>query len=634
MPPMAETSVQRRLAAILAADVVGYSRLMGLDEQGTRARFKAEFEDVIVPAVEECGGRIVKTMGDGFLVEYGSIVEAVRCSMEIQDRLVERQKSRQEDQKIRLRIGVHVGDVIIEDDDIHGDGVNIAARLESLAEPEGICISRAAFEQVRDKLPFPFVDCGEHALKNISRPIHVYRISGGSVPKAPGRITRPASRRRRTVAAIAAALIVAVAGAWFGLQHFISGSSAGPPNLGTPRLSIAVLPFVNLSGDESQNYFADALTDDITSDLSRISGSFVISRSSAATYRDHRIDAKRVADELNVRYLLEGTVRRSMTGVLVTAALTDGKTGQQLWSERYEKSGGDIYTFQNEVTGRVARALNLELKEAVSRQVWRRGSGNLDSIDLALRAWAEIWNKPQSPATNRAGLEYANRALELNPNNAEALGVATYAYARAATYGWDMSRAEAIRKGLEAGERSLALDPDNADAVYGLGFIQYAAGATIKSLELMRRVIELNRNHAPAYFFTGINLIRLGKPREAIEWVERAFRLSPRDPLRSVWYATIGRAQVLLNEDKKAIETAQKGIVANSNHPHNYAVLASAYAHLGEMDKATAALDELKRVLPNATVGGYLSRMAGNEPVAINSYKRFVAGLRSAGLAE
>ena len=553
MPPMAEISVQRRLTAILAADVVGYSRLMGLDEQGTRARFKAEFEDVIAPAVEECGGRIVKTMGDGFLVEYGSIVEAVRCSMEIQDRLVERQKSRPEDQKIRLRIGVHVGDVIIEDGDIHGDGVNIAARLESLAEPEGICISRAAFEQVRDKLPFPFVDCGEHALKNISRPIHVYRISGGVLPNVSGRITRRASRRTRIVAAFAAALIVAVAGAWFGLQQFISGSSAGPPNLGTPRLSIAVLPFVNLSGDDGQNYFADALTEDITSDLSRISGSFVISRSSAATYRDQRIEAKRIADELNVRYLLEGTVRRAKTGVLVTAALTDGKTGQQLWSERYEKSGGDIYTFQNEVTGRVARALNLELKEAVSGQVSRRGSGNLDSIDLSLRAWAEIWNKPQSPATNRAGLEYANRALELNPNNAEALGVATYAYARAATYGWDMSRAEAIQKGLETGERSLTLDPDNADAVYGLGFIHYAAGATIKSLELMRRVIELNRNHATAYFFTGVNLIRLGKPREAIQWIERAFRLSPRDPLRSVWYAIIGRAQVVLNDDRQAI---------------------------------------------------------------------------------
>ena len=633
MPPMAEISVQRRLAAILAADVVGYSRLMGLDEQGTRTRFKAEFEDVIVPAVEKCGGRIVKTMGDGFLVEYGSVVEAVRCSMEIQDQLVERQKSQQEEQKIRLRIGVHVGDVIIEDGDIHGDGVNIAARLESLAEPEGICISRAAFDQVRDKLPFPFVDCGEHTLKNISRPIHVYRISGGSVPNESSRITRRTNRRTRNVLAIAAALIVAVASAWLGLQQFVSGSSAGPPNLGTPRLSIAVLPFVNLSGDESQNYFADALTEDITSDLSRISGSFVISRSSAATYRDQSIEAKRVADELNVRYLLEGTVRRARSGVLVSAALTDAKTGQQLWSERYEKRGGNIYTFQNEVTGRVARALNLELKEAVSHQASRRGGGNLDSIDLALRAWAEIWNKPQSPATNRTGLEYANRALELNPNNAEALGVATYAYARAATYGWGMPRAEAIRKGLEAGERSLTVDPDNADAVYALGFIHYAAGATIKSLELMRRVIELNRNHAPAYFFTGVNLIRLGKPREAIQWIERAFRLSPRDPLRSVWHAIIGRAQVLLNEDKQAIETAQKGVVANPNHPHNYAVLASAYAHLGEMEKATAALDELKRVLPNITASGYLSQLASDDLVAIKSYERLIVGLRNAGLA-
>lgn len=297
-----------------------------------------------------------------------------------------------------------------------------------------------------------------------------------------------------------------------------------------------------------------------------------------------------------------------------------------------------MYTFQNEVTGRVARALNLELKEALSRQAARSTSGDLDAHgrahDLALRAWAELWTKPQKPQTNRAALDFANSALDLDPKNAEALGVVAYAYARAATYGWETPRDEAVRKGIAAGEKSVTLDPKNADAVYALGFLYYSAGDTQKSQEMMRQCIAINRNHAPAYFFSGINLIRLGKPREAISWVERAFVLSPRDPLRSMWHGAIGRAQVSIGEDAQAVKTAQKGIAANSSHPHNYAVLASASAHLDQMENAKTALEKFSQILPGITVSRYRKTVVSSDPFAIKTYQRLLDGLSKAGLRE
>ncbi len=640
---MDDQRIQRRLAAILAADVVGYSRLMGADETGTLRALNQLRRDFVNPIITRRGGRIVKLMGDGALVEFASVVDAVECAVAIQEGMVERNVGVPDDRRIMLRIGINVGDIIIDGDDIHGDGVNVAARLEALAEPGGISVSRAAYEQVRDKLAYPFIDCGEQTLKNISRPIHVYRFTREGVRPPVPMPQAGAERHGIADAARTAGQAVSKMIGWLKTPPAsVTASPVSadePPALDPPRLSIAVLPFRNLDGDASRDYFADALTEDITADLSRIAGSFVISRATAATYRGRDADAREIAGELKVRYLLEGTVRPAGGNVRVGVQLTDGETGQQIWSDRYEKTVDDMYTFQDEVTGRVARSLNLELKDAMSRRAagqrsGRGDGGTHDSMDLAMRAWAEIWNKPQTEGTNNTGLDYVRRALALDPENAEALGVATYAYARAANYGWGMSRREAIRKGTDAGEQSIALDPKNADAVFALGFIAYTAGETGRSLELMRQCIELNRNHAPAYFFSGTNLIRLGKPREAIHWVERAFALSPRDPLRSVWYAAIGRAQVILGDDADAVETAGKGIAANSDHAHNYAVLAAARAHLGEGDAARKALEDLKRVMPDITAGRYLEIVASNDAGALESYRRLVEGLQKAGLAD
>lgn len=430
------------------------------------------------------------------------------------------------------------------------------------------------------------------------------------------------------------ALVIVAFGGWFAVSGYVSGAAEKPPPINSPRLSIAVLPFANLGGDDDQIYFADALTEDLTTDLSRISGSFVISRSTSATYGGRDVDARDVARDLNVRYLLQGTVRKAGDVVRVGVHLTDGETGRQVWSERYERTVGDMYAFQNEVTGQIARTLNLEMKDAESRHVARGGGGSAEAGDLALKAWAELWTKPQTAETNDAALALAAGALEIDPDNAEASSVAAYAYARAATYGWGMPRQEAIEAGMAAAERSLSLDPENADTVYALGFLHYLAGDTVRSQEQMRHCIELNRNHAPAYFFYGVNLIRLGRPRDAIDWVERAFRLSPRDPLRSVWYGVIGRAQVLIGDDRGAIATAEKGIAANARHPHNFAVLASAYAHLGETEKARAALRDFVERQPGVTVTRYWHNVASDEPKALKAYERLMVGLRAAGLPE
>ena len=623
--------MQRRLAAILAADIVGYTRLMGADETGTLQRVKKQLEEILVPLITMHHGRVVKLMGDGLLVEFKSIVDATNCAIAWQDQVIESEADFPEESKITFRIGVNIGDVIIEGEDIFGDGVNVASRLEAIAEPGGICLSGDAYRQVKGKIDTDFEDLGDFNVKNVTEPVRVYNlIHSNAKPRSRNKI-KPSHIRL----VYAALLIIAVGvTAWFAQPFFSPLNSDQPQTLGVPKLSIAVLPFESLGGEQRQSYFADALTEDLTSDLSRINGSFVISRRTAAAYRGQKGDPRQISRELNVRYLLEGNVRREGNNVRVNTQLIDGRSGQQIWSERFEKPAKNMYDFQSEVTGQIARTLNLELKDAASKQTSKRQPRSLDADDLALRAWAEIWNKPQSRQTNAAGLKYVSRALEIDPDNAEALGVAAYAYARAATYGWGMSREEALKQGFEAGEKSASLDRKNADSLYALAFLNYVAGQGHKSQELLRETIELNQNHAPAYFFYGLNLIRLGKPRDSISWIERAFALSPRDPLRAVWYGIIARAHVLIGEDLKAIEVARKGTAANSKHSNNYAALAAAFAHLERMDEAKSALEDFKRLRPGITIKKVELQLASTDPVAIKTYARLMSGLRKAGLAE
>jgi TolB-like protein/class 3 adenylate cyclase len=413
----------RRLAAILAADVAGYSRLMGTDEEGTLERLKAHRRQLIDPKIAEHRGRIVKTTGDGLLAEFQSVVDAVRCAAEVQRGMLDREPDVPDERRIRFRIGINLGDVIAEGDDIFGDGVNVAARLEALAEPGGICVSGVVHDQVRDKLPYRFADRGERSVKNIARPVRVYalRLEDRSATSEP--IVTPGHRVTGIAIGLAAiAALVIAAGAWW---LWPATKSSPPPAMAAstsiaqpltaPRLSIVVLPFANLSSDPEQQYFADGITEDVTTDLSRIAHSLVISRNTAFTYRNKSVDTKQIGRELGVRYVLEGSVRRSTNKVRVNAQLIDAESDAHLWAEQFDGDLKDLFALQNEITSRIAITLNVEL----SRREAARPTDNADALDYILRGRVAYW-KPNSPEKWAETLSLFEHALALDPHSVEA----------------------------------------------------------------------------------------------------------------------------------------------------------------------------------------------------------------------
>src|SRR6516165_5095563 len=413
----------RRLAAILAADVAGYSRLMGADEEGTLERLKVHRRQLIDPKIKEHGGRTVKNTGDGLLAEFPSVVDAVRCAAEVQRGMLDREPEVPDERRIRLRIGINLGDVIAEGDDIFGDGVNVAARLEALAEPGGICISGMVHDQIRDKLPYLFADRGEQSVKNIARPVRVYalRLEDRSASREPIATTRHRVTGIATGLAAVGALVIAV-GAWW---LWPATKPAPPPALTAatsiaqplmaPRLSIVVLPFANLSNDPDQQYFADGITEDVTTDLSRIANSFVISRNTAFTYRDKRVDTKQIGRELGVRYVLEGSVRRSGNKVRVNAQLIDAETDAHLWADQFDGDVGDLFVLQNEITSRIAIALGIELIDRETARPTRQP----DALDYTLRG-AAVMNAPKTRKTYAEAISLFDRALTLDPQVVEA----------------------------------------------------------------------------------------------------------------------------------------------------------------------------------------------------------------------
>jgi adenylate cyclase len=382
----------RRLAAILAADVAGYSRLMGADEEGTHERLQAHLRELVNPKIGEHRGRIVKNTGDGFLAEFASVVDAVRCAAEVQRGMIDREPEVPEERRIRFRIGVNLGDVIVEEHDIFGDGVNVAARLEALAEPGGICISRMVRDNVRDRLAYSFEDMGEQQVKNIARPVRIYALRPGGATAGPA--TNPSLT-----------------------------TSSSPPT--APRLSIIVLPFTNLSDDREQQYFADGITDDLTTDLSRISGSFVIARNTAFTYKGKPVDVKQVGRELGVRYVLEGSVRRAGHLVRINVQLVDVETGAHLWADRFDTDRVNLPEAQDAIVGRIARTLNVELLEDAGRRIERERMADPDARDLVMYGRA-LFNRPYSVATFQEAQRAYEQALEKDPGLVDAkIGIAS-----------------------------------------------------------------------------------------------------------------------------------------------------------------------------------------------------------------
>jgi adenylate cyclase len=540
----------RRLAAILAADVAGHSRLMGADEEGTHARLRAHLGQLVEPKIKAHNGRTVKNTGDGLLAEFASVVDAVRCAAEVQRGMIDREPDVPDARRIRFRIGVNLGDVIAENADIFGDGVNVAARLESLAEPGGICISRTVREQISDRLPYPFEDRGEQSVKNIARPVRVYALRPEAVADLPASaVPIAAPRRRRTAiaatAAAATAAVVIAAAAWW-VRPALK-SPATPPAamlislpLVAPPLSIVVLPFAVLGDDPKQQYFADGITEDLTTDLSRIPDMLVISRDSAFTYKEKPVNAKQVARELGVRYVLEGSVQRSGNELRINAQLIDAETDTHLWAERFDRGIGDLFALQGEVTRQIASALNIELVDAEAS----RPNEHPDALDYILRGRAARY-KPASPDNYAEAIGLFEHALALDPGSVEAQSwLASTLVSRVLDFDGSSAKAD-VKRAEELAAKAVAASPRSPRAHLAKGIVLRAQRRCAEAIPEYETALALDRNSVGASAAIGRCRIYAGPIEEAVPLEEQAIRLSPRDPGIAQWYFRIREAYLL-----------------------------------------------------------------------------------------
>jgi adenylate cyclase len=609
---MSET---RKLAAILVADVVGYSRLAGADEDRTLARLRGLRSDLIDPAIAAHHGRIVKRTGDGSLIEFRSVVDAVRCAIEMQTGMVERNAGLPDERRIEFRVGIHLGDVVEENDgDLMGDGVNIAARLERIAKPGAICLSEQAYWQVKSRLDLAVRDLGSQSLKNIAEPVRVYSLEVGQPPdaKPPSaatatvkpetlapRISTWSSRWPALAEAIAAVLLLVAAGGWY----MLGGRLTKPAQ--AAHLSVVVLPFTNLSGDPSQDYFADGITENLTTELSRIKDSFVIARNTAFTYKGKSIDAKEIGKELDVRYVLEGSVQRDQNRVRVNAQLIDAESGAHLWAERFEDDVADLFKLQDQVVARLAGSLGWALTQAEAGKGAR--SSNPDVIDLTMRGWTLAWRSIlQLPndmrESNRQARVLFDRALQIDPNDADALAGSAETYVVDYFYGWRDHGTDYEDKVLRQANQAIMLDPDNVRAYYAKSGYLGLSGRFKEALGVTDAGLAINPNFVPIYVSRTHVENSLGRHEEAKADAQWAMRLSPRDPYLGVFHVDVGDAEISLGHFDAAIDEYRKALDSGLHTFFVNTNLAAAYAQAGKMDEAKAALAEARHLNPAITV--------------------------------
>ena len=522
-----QSRIERRLAAILAADVAGYSRLMGLDEVGT-AQVLREHRVAVDALVAKHGGRIVKTTGDGVLIEFHSVVDAVECALAIQAVIAERNEGVPLDRRMLFRVGINLGDVLVQGDDILGDGVNVAARLEGIAEPGGICISFSAYDQVHGKLAATFNDLGEKHLKNIDRPVRVYTVVQDG-------------RGRKEEAA----------------------RPSASPTSAPPRLSIVVLPFANIGGDPEQEYFADGVTESLTTDLSRITGSFVIARNTAFTYKGKSIDVKQIRRELNVRYVLEGSVQRGGNRMRVNVQLVDSESGAHLWAERFDKPVADLLDMQDEVVAQLANVLSAQLTAVEARRAEQ--SPHPDSMDLYFQGLAWFYKGPTSENLARAR-DFFARALALDPSNVDALVWIATADIVSGPALFSVDRAARLAAAEAAASKALSLAPNHAAAHWSMGMVKNFTNHASEAIAEFERALVLDRNNAVAHGHIGLAKLFFGRPDETEAHIKEALRLSPRDPLAYTWAAFAGMAKHSIGRDEEAVAWLRRSIEFNRNY--------------------------------------------------------------------
>ncbi len=592
---MSET---RKLAAILAADVVGYSRLAGADEDRTLARLRALRSDLIDPTIAVHRGRVVKRTSDGALVEFRSVVDAVRCAVEVQNGMVDRNAGLPEDRRIEFRIGVHLGDVVEEaDGDLMGDGVNIAARLEGIAGPGGVCLSEQAYWQVKGRLDLAVSDLGPTQLKNIAEPIRVYSLEVGQPAQA-----KPVP-------------------------------APMPEKSTPPRLSIVVLPFANIGGDPEQEHFVDGVTESLTTDLSRIRGAVVIARNTAFAYKGKPLDVKTIGRELNVRYVLEGSVQRGGNRMRVNVQLIDAETGNHLWAERFDKPLADLFDMQDEIVARLAGALNAQLVVAEARRAEK--VPNPDSMDLYFQglAW---FNKGFTPNSVAQARSFFDRALTADPDNVDALVESARADMTAGANSFVTDPLAAFAAAETKLTKALSSVPDHAHGHMWLGLVEIFTKRTARGIAECEYALALDRNLANAHSAIGFGKILIGRAEEAEAYIAEALRLSPRDTLTYVWMTHASMAKLHLGSFEQTVAWCRRAIEANRNYARAYFELAAALAQLGRIDEAQSAVKAGLALNPTYTISRAraLWTAMSDDPTYLAELERMLEGLRKAGVPE
>ncbi|UCF81926.1 MAG: adenylate/guanylate cyclase domain-containing protein [Desulfobacteraceae bacterium] len=632
---MNTTNVQRKLAALISADVVGYSRLMGDDEMATVNTLTA-YRELMSNCIEQYRGRVVDSPGDNLLAEFASVVDAITCAVEIQKKLESQNEELPETRRMAFRIGVNLGDVIQDGGRIFGDGVNITARMEGLAEAGGICISGTVYDHVKNKSNFGYEFLGKQKVKNISDPVRAYRVL--TRPEDAGtlkyKVKKDDPKHRWRVRLVMIAILVAVIVGMVTWKHQMDKKRQKPTivrllekhrALKLPdKPSIAVLPFTNMSGDIEQDYFTDGMTEDLITDLSQISGLFVISRNSVFTYKGKAVKVEEVAKDLGVQYVLEGSVRRVSDQVRITAQLIDAKTGHHVWAERYDRDIKDIFALQDEVTGKIVKALAVNLVADEHSRLIKKGTDDLGAYDLVLRGTAQF--RRHTKENNELAREMFEQAIQFDPNYTAAYAGLVWTRLMAWIYGWSHDP-KLLEDALELGKKAVSLDESSPQGHVILGNVYLWKKRHEESIIEFEKAVSLNPNDADALSSLGGALVFSGLPEKALGYIEKAIRLNPNYP--EYYIFNLGQAFFQLRMYEEAVMALRKSIIKNPNFMPAHYVLAACYAHLGKQEFARATAEDVKRMNPGFSLKGASEILPLKDE---EDFEHFAEGLRKAGL--